>query len=422
MKKIISMFLATIMIISCFASIPMTAQAATVTQTVKSFADMEDKISSKTIQPVLSESNEKYESFSYQYNFTVDTAGYYMIMTSALSNGIQYSATGSIMNAKVDLDICSSDLTKEYFEKAGYFNSPNGSLYSRLYLEKGNYTVIISRDQSTIYPAQTTNLYIAKLQSGISPVKISYIGGGQTIKLKINSIDTLKDILINNSNGNRNPYYSWMENVGEKFYLDSNSCVSIKLEDNQYAWLQIGVKDVYGIESVFEYQILNNYTANISGITNKTYTGSAIKQSGLTVKAGYDIASYACSYKNNTNVGTAQMIITGTGNTLGSVTKTFRVNPKGTSISKITAAKKGFKVYWKKQSSQVTGYQIQYATNSKFSKAKTVTLNKNSYTSKKVSKLSAKKKYYVRIRTYKTVNGNKYYSSWSKAKSVTTKK
>lgn len=63
-----------------------------------------------------------------------------------------------------------------------------------------------------------------------------------------------------------------------------------------------------------------------------------------------------------------------------------------------------------------------YARNSKFtSSKKTVTVSSYKTTSKKISNLSAKKKYYVKVRTYKTVKGVKYYSSWSKVKSVTTK-
>ena len=107
--------------------------------------------------------------------------------------------------------------------------------------------------------------------------------------------------------------------------------------------------------------------------------------------------------------------------------KTFTIKPKGTSVSKVKAAKKGFKVTWKKQATQTTGYEVQYSTASNFKKGnKTVTVSKNKTTSKSVSKLSAKKKYYVRVRTYKTVKVNgknvKLYSGWSKAKSVTTKK
>jgi hypothetical protein len=93
-----------------------------------------------------------------------------------------------------------------------------------------------------------------------------------------------------------------------------------------------------------------------------------------------------------------------------------------TSISKLTATKKGFKITWKKNS-KATGYQIQYSTDKNFKKNnKTVTVSKNSTLSKTVSGLTANKKYYVRVRCYKTENGKKYYSSWTGSKTVTTKK
>ena len=71
---------------------------------------------------------------------------------------------------------------------------------------------------------------------------------------------------------------------------------------------------------------------------------------------------------------------------------------------------------------QSTGYQVTYAINSKFTSGKkTVTVSSSKTTSKKITKLKAKKKYYVRVRTYKTVSGTKYYSDWSKTKTVKTK-
>ena len=90
-------------------------------------------------------------------------------------------------------------------------------------------------------------------------------------------------------------------------------------------------------------------------------------------------------------------------------------------ISKLTAGKKAFTATWKKAPT-VDGYQLQYATNAKFSKAKSVTIKKDSTTKTTVKKLTAKKKYYVRVRAYKAINGKKVYSSWSKAKTVTIKK
>lgn len=166
--------------------------------------------------------------------------------------------------------------------------------------------------------------------------------------------------------------------------------------------------------------------------TSYTYDGKTKKPS-VTVKDsnGKKIASsnYTVTYANGRkNVGTYTVTIKFKGNNYsGTVKKTFTIKPKATSISKLTAGKKKFTVKWKKQTTQATGYQIQYSTDKNFKKNnKTVTISKNKSTSKKISNLKAKKKYYVRVRTYKTVKVNgkntKIYSSWSKSKTVTTKK
>lgn len=100
---------------------------------------------------------------------------------------------------------------------------------------------------------------------------------------------------------------------------------------------------------------------------------------------------------------------------------TETVKPKKTSIKKLSKGKKKFTVTWAKVSG-VKGYQIQYSSDKKFKKNnKSVTVTKQKKTKATVKKLKSKKKYYVRVRTYKTVNGKKIYSSWSKVKSVKTK-
>lgn len=100
---------------------------------------------------------------------------------------------------------------------------------------------------------------------------------------------------------------------------------------------------------------------------------------------------------------------------------TETVKPKKTSIKKLSKGKKKFTVNWAKVSG-VKGYQIQYSSDKKFKKNnKSVTVAKQKTTKATVKKLKSKKKYYVRVRTYKTVNGKKIYSSWSKVKSVKTK-
>ena len=167
--------------------------------------------------------------------------------------------------------------------------------------------------------------------------------------------------------------------------------------------------------------------------TSMTYNGKKQKPSvtitdaaGKKLKNGTD---YKVTYPKKTqNVGKYTVTVTLKGNYTGTVKKTFTILPKNTAISKLTASKNTVTVKWRKQTKQTAGYEIQYSPSSKFTKktTKTVKVTKNSTTSKKITKLKAKKKYYVRIRTYQTVKvgkkSTKIYSGWSKAKTITTKK
>lgn len=131
---------------------------------------------------------------------------------------------------------------------------------------------------------------------------------------------------------------------------------------------------------------------------------------------------YSVSYKNNIAVGIATVTIIGKGDYTGSISKTYTILPKGTSILKLAAKSKGFSIVFKKQTTQTTGYQVQYSAKKKFSGAVAKTISKTSKGNVTYKKLKAKTKYYVRVRTYKKVSGTKYYSSWSSVKTVTTKK
>ena len=175
--------------------------------------------------------------------------------------------------------------------------------------------------------------------------------------------------------------------------------------------------------------------AKISSVSlsavNYTYNGG-VKTPSVTVKdsKGKKLSKgkdYTVSYSSGRkNVGRYAVKIKLKGNYSGTVTKTFDIVPKGTSIKKISASKKGFKVYWKAQKKNTTGYEIQYSTAKSFKNAKTVKVSKTSATSQSIAKLSGKKKYFVRVRTYKTVKFNgkkcKVCSSWSTPKTVVTKK
>ena len=101
---------------------------------------------------------------------------------------------------------------------------------------------------------------------------------------------------------------------------------------------------------------------------------------------------------------------------------TMTVNPAGTKLTSVKSAKAGeMTAKWGKNT-KVSGYQFQYATDSSFKSAKTVTVKKAATTGTTVKKLTKGQKYYVRVRTYKKVGGKTYYSSWSASKNVTIKK
>ena len=174
-----------------------------------------------------------------------------------------------------------------------------------------------------------------------------------------------------------------------------------------------------------------------------TYNGS-VRKPTVTVKDKIDGTTkklvvgtdYTVTIKNSSgktvsspkSVGQYTVQIKGKGNYTGTATKTFKINPKGTTLGTLKAASKAVTVNWKTQTAKmstkrITGYQVMLATNSKFTKdKKTVTISGYSKASKKVTGLKGGKKYYVKIRTYTTISGTKYYSPWSKSKTVTTKK
>ncbi|MBR1751502.1 MAG: leucine-rich repeat protein [Ruminococcus sp.] len=163
-------------------------------------------------------------------------------------------------------------------------------------------------------------------------------------------------------------------------------------------------------------------------LTTQTYTGKALKPSPTVLLnpctqlvKGVD---YTVSYKNNKKVGKATITITGKGNYTGSVSKTFSINPKSTSVSKLTNQKgKKAKVTYKKVAG-VTGYQVTYSTSKKFTKSTTKNVNVKgaAKTSKVLKKLKKNKTYYVKVRSYQKVSGTTYYSTYSKVKKVKIKK
>jgi len=156
----------------------------------------------------------------------------------------------------------------------------------------------------------------------------------------------------------------------------------------------------------------------------QVYTGKALKPAvkvvldKKTLKSGTD---YTVSYKNNKAIGTATVTVTGKGSYTGTKKASFKINPKAVTGLKLTEGKGLINAGWKKSADGVDGYQLQYSLKKSFSGAKKVTVAKAATVKKVLKGLTTGKTYYVRIRAFKKVGKNTYYSAWSAAKTAKVK-
>lgn len=189
-------------------------------------------------------------------------------------------------------------------------------------------------------------------------------------------------------------------------------CVVVKKNPDYKLAVKATVKSVSLAKTSYKY----DGKVHKPAVVAKNNKGAKISSKSYTVK-------YLSGCKN---VGQYTVKVTFKGDYKGTYTKTFKIVPAGTTLNSVKAGKKSFSATWKKQSKQTSGYQVQYSTDKKFAKSvKTATVSKNTTVKKAVKSLKAKKTYYVRIRTYKTVKVGKksvkIYSGWSTVKKVKTK-
>ncbi len=188
----------------------------------------------------------------------------------------------------------------------------------------------------------------------------------------------------------------------------------------------VRIRTCTGCGKVSETNPINKVSSIKLSKTSFTYNGKVQKPTvtvkdskGTALKNGRD---YTVKYSSGRkDVGTYSVTVTMKGIYSGSKKLSFSILPQGTSIESLSASSAGFTAKWKKKTNQITGYQLQYSTSNSFKSVKTITIKKNSDTSRSVSNLKGRTKYYVRVRTYKKVGNKNYYSSWSSAKTVATK-
>ncbi len=164
-----------------------------------------------------------------------------------------------------------------------------------------------------------------------------------------------------------------------------------------------------------------SYTTGVYNGKTKTPKVTIKDRKGNVISA----SNYKVTYKNNVKPGKATVTVKFNGKKYdGLMAKNYTIKPKKATLTSVKSNKsKQLTIKWKKDSN-VSGYQIQYSTSSKFTSktTKTVTISGSKYVQKTIKNLKSKKKYYVRVRYYKTISGKKVYGAWSSSKAATTKK
>ena len=352
-------------------------------------------------------------------DYTGYTSKNFTITKRAMAGGTvsvasSVSFTGSNITPSVTVKVAGRTLTSGTDYTVSYSNNKNVGTSNVYVYGKGNYSGSLSA-KFDIVPAKQQ---IQKLETKYKGFYIDWAQKGSAtgydVEYSVNS--NMSGAVSKHLTANKPDTLTVSGLSGDKvYYVRVRSYTNVNGKVYYGAW-----SDVKSIKTAN-----NDITkASVSGISTKAFTGKAITQN-VTVKVGNTVlkngTDYTVSYSNNKKVGKATVKITGKGKYGGVITKTFKINPAKQEIQKLTAKSKAFFVDWAQKGS-ATGYEIQYATNSKFTGAKKVTITNNKTDKTTVSKLSANKKYYVRVRSYTTVGGTKYYGAWSATKTVTTKK
>ena len=352
-------------------------------------------------------------------DYTGYTSKNFTITKRAMAGGTvsvasSLSFTGSNITPSVTVKVAGRTLTNGTDYTVSYSNNKNVGKATVKITGKGNYSGSLSA-KFDIVPAKQQ---IQKLETKYKGFFVDWAQKGSAtgydVEYSVNA--NMSGAVSKHLTANKPDTLTVSGLAGDKtYYVRVRSYTNVNGKVYYGAW-----SDIKSIKTAN-----NDITkATVSGISTKAFTGKAITQN-VTVKVGNTVlkngTDYTVSYSNNKKVGKATVKITGKGKYGGVITKTFKINPAKQEIQKLTAKSKAFFVDWAQKGS-ATGYEIQYATNSKFTGAKKVTITNNKTDKTTVSKLSANKKYYVRVRSYTTVGGTKYYGAWSAVKNVTTKK
>ena len=450
MKKIASIFLALVLFVSAIPSMAISANAA-----VNEIANGISKIEIVQSQRILGNEGVLLDDGVYLYWSNVETFNYKVMFTSGASTTVTYTQLENM-----GVEIHTIKFIGEYYEyddrcffKAGkqpvQINLINGNVctsyvditsFSSWLLSLGINVSSDFDDMIIEYEGSEEQAYYWRIKPDQTNNYDLYSEKWNQINGNILIFDANNNVIPNNSGWNLKAGQEYAIRIAYKYNTGCYQDVPFWLEanrDHSHNYLPKTVAATVTKNGRIDYTCTScgnvsvsktiNYPKTIKlSATSYTYNGKA-KKPGVVVKdsAGKSLkegTDYTITYPSGRkNVGSYNVVVKFKGNYSGTKTLTFKINPTSTKISKVSGGKKSLTVKYSKKSKQVTGYEVQYSTSKSFKSAKTKTVKGYKTTTAKVTKLKAKKKYYVRVRTYKTVGKTKYYSAWSSVKSTKTK-
>ena len=350
---------------------------------------------------------------------------------------VTVNATSGDASADTQLEVGNADLSVDdiTLEKLGTENVITAQIHNIGTVEAKNVNVVFKNGEKEVYTSNVDTLLPLQtniVQFNISDDELTYEEeGGAVITASVTSDSNEVNIGDNNSSVLIEKHiHDWSEwtveteptcvDEGKKTRV-CNTCTK-----QEEAVISPTGKHTYSKQVVlptYDEQGYTIYTCEVCNYTYKDHYTAKLERPAEkpTVKpTEKPTAAPTNPTASNSAVTLPQSANSQASNT-ESTTSARVQKPNKTSVKKSKAKKGSVELTWSKAKG-VKGYEIQLATDKKFKKnKKTATVKKRKTTKITVKKLKAKKKYYVRIRTYKTVNGKKVYSSWSKVKSVKTK-